>query len=188
MVSASREEEECQRTGGETQKQAREHTRPQTQEEQEQEALQREWDEAQRRKLQRLAQERSSAAPAASPAGGGPQQRRHTRLPVASNVFVELVAPQAGRADSGKVAICKTLDVSRGGLRLGLEHELVIGAILRIGVELPDLQDTLYLTAEVRWCLADLAPDTGWSAGFAILNAGDSDIDRWVALLDELEN
>jgi hypothetical protein len=110
------------------------------------------------------------------------------RLPIASNVFVEMTAPEPGRAGSGGVAMCKTLDVSRGGLRLSLEHELATGAILRIGVELPDLQDTLYLTGEVRWCLANLAPDTGWSAGFAILNTGASDIDRWVALLDELEN
>ncbi len=188
LTLIGREEEECQGTEDSTQKQEREYTRQQTQEEQEQAALQREWDEAQRRKLQRLAQEQPGAAPAASAAGGSPQQRRHLRLPVASNVFVELVAPQFGGADSGKVAICKTLDVSRGGLRLSLEHELVTGAVLRIGVELPDLQDTLYLAAEVRWCLANLAPDTGWSAGFAILNAGDSDTGRWVALLDELES
>jgi hypothetical protein len=188
LTLIERDEEECQGTGGETQRQEREHARQQTQEELEQEALQREWDEAQRRKLQRLAQERPVAAPAASAAGVGPQQRRHMRLPVASNVFVEMAAPEPGRAGSGRVAMCKTLDVSRGGLRLSLEHELVTGAILRIGVELPDLQDTLYLTGEVRWCLANLAPDIGWSAGFAILTTGASDIDRWVALLDELEN
>jgi len=188
LTLIGREEEECEGTVGETQGQEREHTRQQTQEELEQETLQREWDEAQRRKLQRLAQEGPVAAPAASAAGGSPQQRRHMRLPVASNVFVELAALEPGGAGSGGVAMCKTLDVSRGGLRLSLEHELATGAILRIGVELPDLQDTLYLTGEVRWCLANLAPDTGWSAGFAILNTGASDIDRWVALLDELEN
>ncbi|MBP6681951.1 MAG: DUF1631 family protein [Halioglobus sp.] len=182
------EEEECRGTRGETLGKEREHARQQTQEELEQEALQREWDEAQRRKLQRLAQEKSSAAPAASAAGVAPQQRRYVRLPVASNVFVEIAAPEPGRAGSGKVARCKTLDVSRGGLRLSLEHELVTGAIVRIGVELPDLRDTLYLTGEVRWCLANLAPDIGWSAGFAIINTGASDIDRWGALLDELEN
>ncbi len=188
LTLIGREEEECQGNGRETQGQERQHTRQQTQEELEQESLQREWDEAQRRKLQRLAQERPVAAPAASAAGVGPQQRRHMRLPIASNVFVDMAAPEPGRAGSGRVAMCKTLDVSRGGLRLSLEHELATGAILRIGVELPDLQDTLYLTGEVRWCLANLAPDTGWSAGFAILNTGASDIDRWVALLDELEN
>jgi hypothetical protein len=116
------------------------------------------------------------------------EQRRHLRLPVESTVFIELVSPGVGKVDSGKIAICKTLDVSRGGLRVSLEHELVVGAILQIGIELPHAQDTLYLAGEVRWCLANAGPETGWSAGFALLNAGGSDIDRWVALLAGMES
>ena len=116
------------------------------------------------------------------------EQRRHLRLPVESTVFIELVSPEVGIAGSGKLAICKTLDVSRGGLRVSLEHELVAGAILQIGVELPDSSETLYLAGEVKWCQANQAPGTGWSAGFAILNAGGSDIDSWVALLASMES
>jgi hypothetical protein len=115
-------------------------------------------------------------------------QREHLRLPVESTVFIELVSSGIGNADTGKVAICKTLDVSRGGLRVGLEHELVVGAILQIGVELPDSQDTLYLTGEVRWCLQNHEEENSWCAGFALMNAGDSDIDRWNALLTGMEN
>ena len=103
-------------------------------------------------------------------------------------MFIELVSAGIGSADSGKVAVCNTLDVSRGGLRVSLEHELVVGAILQIGVELPDTQDTLYLTAEVRWCLQNQEEENSWSAGFALLNAGESDIDRWIALLAGMEN
>jgi hypothetical protein len=115
-------------------------------------------------------------------------QRKHLRLPVQSTVFIELVSAGIGSADSGKVAACKTLDVSRGGLRVSLEYELVVGAILQIGVELPDSQDTLYLTGEVRWCLQNQEEENSWSAGFVLLNAGDSDIDRWTALLAGMEN
>lgn len=115
------------------------------------------------------------------------EQRRHLRLPVENRVFIELVSPGVGNATAGKVAVCKTLDVSRGGLRVSLEHELVVGAILQIGVELPQMDDTLYLAGEVRWCLANKPPETGWSAGFALLNAGGSDIDSWTSLLVEME-
>jgi hypothetical protein len=54
-------------------------------------------------------------------------------------------------------------------------------------VELPDSQDTLYLTGEVRWCLQNQEEENSWSAGFVLLNAGDSDIDRWTALLAGME-
>jgi len=115
-------------------------------------------------------------------------QRRHPRHTVESRVFIELVASGIGRSESGKVAICRTLDVSSGGLRVSLEHELVVGSILQIGVELPDSQETLYLAGEVRWCLANPTPGSGWSAGFALLNAGDSNIDRWIDLLTRMES
>ena len=116
------------------------------------------------------------------------EQRRHLRLPVESTVFIELVSPGVGSATAGKMAVCKTLDVSRGGLRVSLEHELVVGAILQIGIELPQREETLYLAGEVRWCLANEAPETGWSAGFALLNAGDSDIGSWTSLLVDMEH
>lgn len=115
-------------------------------------------------------------------------KRRHLRLPLQSRVFIELVAADIGCDDSGKVAQCRTLDVSRGGLRVTLEHQLVPGAIHQIGVELPDTGKTFYLAGEVRWCIANRPPEHGWTAGFALLNAGDSDIDSWARLLAEMEN
>ncbi|MCP5189446.1 MAG: PilZ domain-containing protein [Pseudomonadales bacterium] len=115
-------------------------------------------------------------------------KRRHSRLPMESRIFIELVAPDIGSDETGQVAQCRTLDVSRGGLRVTLEHQLVPGAIHQIGVELPGAGDTYYLAGEVRWCQANRPPERGWTAGFALLNAGDSDIDGWTALLARMEN
>ncbi len=114
-------------------------------------------------------------------------KRRHLRLPLRTRVFIELVAPEIGSDDSGKVAQCRTLDVSRAGLRVMLEHQLVTGAIHQIGVELPDSGKPFYLVGEVRWCLANRPPEHGWTAGFALLNAGDSDIESWAELLAGME-
>jgi len=116
------------------------------------------------------------------------EQRRHPRPPVESAVFIELVAAEAGSAEPSEIVICKTLDASRRGLRVTLDQELLVGSILQIGVELADSADTLYLAGEVRWCLANKAPETGWSAGLALLNANGSDIDHWVLLLAHIEN
>ena len=115
-------------------------------------------------------------------------KRRHLRLPLQSRVFIELVAPEIGSEDSGKLAQCQTLDVSRGGMRVTLEHQLVKGAIHQIGVQLPAFGKTFYLAGEVRWCLPNRPPEYGWTAGFALLNAGDSDIDSWAELLAGMEN
>ena len=115
------------------------------------------------------------------------QRRKHLRLPVESATFIELVSPRVGHSESGRLVTCKSLNVSRGGLQVSLGEELTVGAILHIGVDLPGSQDTLYLAGEVRWCLKNNNEQHPWIAGFQILNADDSDIDRWVALIMEME-
>jgi hypothetical protein len=116
------------------------------------------------------------------------EKRKHPRLPVESTIFIELVSPRAGSSEAGEIAMCKTLELSRDGLRVGLARELTVGAILQIGVQLPGSDDTLYLAGEVLWCRANEGPQQSWSAGFKLMNAGDSDIDRWIALLGEMDS
>ncbi len=114
-------------------------------------------------------------------------KRQHLRLPVASKIFIELVSTPAGSAESGTIAMCNTLDISRGGLSVSLDQELTVGAILQIGVQLSDADDTLYLAGEVRWCRPLQESQHGWCAGFKLMNAGDSDIDNWIALLSNMD-
>ncbi len=116
--------------------------------------------------------------------------RQYLRFPVENTVFVELVSPDFGSSESGTIVKCKTLGVSREGLQIILEQELPVGAILQFGVELPAKAGTLYLVGEVRWSLP--IPGTGtepsWSAGVALLDADESDIENWVALLAIMES
>jgi Tfp pilus assembly protein PilZ len=93
-----------------------------------------------------------------------------------------------GQSESGKMLTCKTLNVSRGGLQVSLAVELTVGAILQIGVDLPGATDTLYLAGEVRWCLPRNDEKHPWLAGFQILNADDTDIARWAALISSMED
>lgn len=116
------------------------------------------------------------------------QRRKHLRLPIESTTFIELLSPRLGQSDSGRMVTCKTVNVSRGGLQVILAEEITVGAILQIGVDLPGAEGTLYLAGEVRWCLPSNDEQNPWMAGFQILNADDSDIERWVALIASMEN
>ena len=115
------------------------------------------------------------------------QRRKYLRLPVESTAFIESLSPRAGQSDSGQLLRCKTLNVSRGGLQVALSEELTVGTILQIGVELPGEEDTLYLAGEVRWCLPSENKQHPWLAGFRVLNADNSDVDRWVDLVIAME-
>ena len=118
------------------------------------------------------------------------ENRKHLRLPVASTTFVELESPALKENSQGTVIKCKTLNVSRGGLLVILDREVPVGAILQLGVDLADDEQTLHLAAEVRWCTR--AEESGmrrnsWYAGFQVLNSEGSDVERWVELIKSME-
>ena len=46
------------------------------------------------------------------------EQRQYVRLSLESTVFIELMSAAAAGDEEAKVARCKTLDISRGGLRV----------------------------------------------------------------------
>ncbi len=116
--------------------------------------------------------------------------RKHLRLPIKVRVFIEVMSACATGAQSAEIEICKTQDVSLSGMRVGLKNEAIVDAILHIGVDAINAEgasDTFYLAAEVRWCLPSEDPEYPWAAGFALLNASDSDIGKWVSLIHQLE-
>ncbi len=121
-------------------------------------------------------------------------ERKHTRLPILSVTFIELESPRMGENDSGTVVRCNSLNVSRGGLKVELEEEITVGALLQLGVELPNAEEPLYLVGEVRWCRpaedAEDAEDAegAWMAGFQLMNAINSDIKHWEELVEQLED
>lgn len=116
------------------------------------------------------------------------QRRKHLRLDIESTTFIELLSPRLGEAESGRMIKCQSLNVSRGGMQVILAEEIAVGDILQIGVDLPGAEDTLYLAAEVRWCLPSKNEQNPWIAGLQILDADGSDIERWVALIVAMES
>jgi hypothetical protein len=116
------------------------------------------------------------------------EKRKHLRLALHSKTFIELVSPDPEDPDSGEIASCQTMDVSRGGLQVVLDRELTVGAILQIGIDLPDWEETLYLAGEVRWCRPLPAAQGQWSAGFQLLNTGNPDFMAWIGLVSEMDS
>jgi len=115
------------------------------------------------------------------------EKRRHQRLDFAGTIFIELVAPGMGSHD-GEVVKCATIDISRSGLRVRLDRELTVGAILQVGVDLDDKEDTLYLAGEVKWCGHEESGQDSWLVGFELMNARDSDIETWREILSEMDS
>ena len=114
------------------------------------------------------------------------ESREHQRIHLQSRVFIELTSADVIAGLPAEIASCKILDVSRGGLRVTVDRELLVGAILQLGAELPGADAAFHLAAEVMWCRENGDPEGGWTAGFKLLNARDSDIEDWRRLLEHV--
>lgn len=112
--------------------------------------------------------------------------RKHMRVRLDSRVFIELTSADVITGEPAEIAECKILDVSLGGLQASLDRQLPVGAILQMGAELPGADDAFHLAAEVMWCRPNDDPETGWSIGFRLMNASDSDIEDWHKLLEHV--
>lgn len=109
--------------------------------------------------------------------------RQHIRLCLNSRLYIDLAGPPLPGAEPGEILLCKTLDISYGGLQVSLTRELTVGALLHIGVEFPAEEESLHMVAEVMWCRRNDDSETGWTAGFKLLDSQDSDVQRWRELL-----
>lgn len=116
------------------------------------------------------------------------ESRKHLRLPLEAITFIELESSFAGSPEPAVMATVITQEASRRGLQIILKEELTVGNILQIGIDLQDSMDTLFLAAEVRWCQPNEDPVNPWTAGFEVLNDGDSDVQRWAELVARMED
>ncbi len=116
------------------------------------------------------------------------EKRQHLRLPMQTRTFIELVSPDPEDPASGEIVSCQTIDVSRGGLQVTLERELTVGAILQIGIDMPERESPLYLTGEVRWCRPLTRSRDQWAAGFQLMNNADPDFMNWIGMLREMDS
>ena len=105
--------------------------------------------------------------------------RQEGRLDEIAAVFIEWMAGAEGLEGASQTAVilCSSADLSSHGLRVSTDRALPVGAILTLGVELKKTSETLFLAGEVRWCEHDSSGR--YQIGFQVLQAEDSDHERW---------
>ncbi|MCR9105204.1 MAG: PilZ domain-containing protein [Gammaproteobacteria bacterium] len=116
----------------------------------------------------------------------GKNKRKHTRLNVDIPVSIEVEAPDISSGRGGKVLPCRVMDVSYGGFSVCVNHELIVGSVLSVMIELPAVAEPFRLVGEVMWCRHVGEPSPAWNAGFQLFFSRDSDIDAWRDIMRQI--
>lgn len=107
------------------------------------------------------------------------EKRQAPRIDRRERAFIQLLM------DGGRQQAIATDDVSRGGFRATLTEPVAEGSLLHLVIALESAASQRFLlAAEVRWCRA-LGADQ-YQAGFALLDARDTDYDAWRHFTDAL--
>jgi Tfp pilus assembly protein PilZ len=117
---------------------------------------------------------------------GEKDQRQHRRLDERSTIFIEVLAGREHSSQQESILICNSIEISAGGLRVCVDEKFESGAILQLGIELPELEEPLYVVGEVRWCKPAPQPDIGYYVGFKLLESDGTDYEIWNKLLQEM--
>ena len=112
------------------------------------------------------------------------ERRRDYRMMREVSIFLETYSPSPDDNPIGKISLCCSLDISLTGMRMKLDDELPLYAILQMGIQFADKRH-FHLVGEVRW-LKNL--DDGVEVGFEILESEQTDYLAWRALFDDSAN
>jgi len=113
-------------------------------------------------------------------------KREQPRLDERGTIFIETLAASENSPQRESILICSSLEISANGVRVCVDDKLESGAILRLGIELPELDQPLYVVGEVRWCKPAQKPQYGYCAGFRLLESDGTDFEIWRKLLEDM--
>jgi hypothetical protein len=110
-------------------------------------------------------------------------RRSELRLDEQVTIFVEVCSSDATKSSAANIIICNSLDISANGIQFEMDQAVAVGSILRIGAELHNSQQALYLVGETKWVRPK---EDHFSIGFELYDAENTDIAGWKELVAAL--
>lgn len=111
------------------------------------------------------------------------EKRKNPRRSRREDVYIEVTAPNDAGEYVKKVIGCESVDVSREGLKLYVNEQIVQGTILDLCVSFKDKPEKFYLTAEVRWS-RPLVEEGWYFIGFEVYEGDNTDYKVWYEWVD----
>jgi hypothetical protein len=116
-------------------------------------------------------------------------KRASDRLNERGTIFIEMLSSADPTTAPSRIVICNSRDISANGLCVRIDDEIAVGALLRLGVELKEIDHTLYLVGQVMHCtpIASNKASGHFEVGFDLIESSGTDIQDWRALIHELQ-
>jgi len=81
--------------------------------------------------------------------------------------------------------ICRSEDISAGGIKLISHHSLALGQRMDMEIDLGDMWAVIKTVAEVKWCL-EIDDSPTYYIGVKLVDIGNSNKQVWVKFIEDL--
>ncbi len=99
-------------------------------------------------------------------------------------IFIEVQSALTNNQSDEDIIICKSLDLSSGGLQVAIDRAIPEGRILRLCLDMKN-KDPIFVVAEVIWQRQD--EDTkDYHVGFKLLHSLGTDLSDWRQAISEI--
>lgn len=105
------------------------------------------------------------------------EHRQEYRLKDEAIVFIELAA-ESPDGDRVEILISNSVDISANGLQISSNQQLPASNIYQAAIQLPDRNERIPLTVQVRWCRFS-EENNNYYIGLEVLNDIDSQLADW---------
>lgn len=115
------------------------------------------------------------------------ERRDNPRLMRDDKLFIQILAASENPALVGSTLSCSALDISRQGIRLGVDHEAPVGSEIELWVDVNGMSEKYFLNGFIKWCYELDSDSASYELGIELIEKDLTDYAIWQEMVDKLE-
>lgn len=115
------------------------------------------------------------------------ERRDNPRLMRDDRLFIQVLAASEKPELVGATLSCTTVDISRQGIRLGVDQEAPVGSEIELWIDIKGMAGKYFLNGYIKWCYELDSDSTPFELGIELVDKEMTDYHVWQSMVDEME-
>jgi hypothetical protein len=114
-------------------------------------------------------------------------RRKHPRYPYNDSIYVKLCSVSGMDDMEGQNLLCKTSDISEGGISFRVDQDIAIDTAIEMRIELKSPPTTFIHQGRVRW-VREIDPVNGFQIGVEFTSTAPQVLEIWRKLVEQIRS
>ncbi|MFW2374325.1 MAG: PilZ domain-containing protein [Gammaproteobacteria bacterium] len=115
------------------------------------------------------------------------ERRDSPRLMRDDRLFIQILAASEKPELVGMILSCSTVDISRQGIRLGVDQEAPVNSEIELWIDVKGRAGKYFLNGFIKWCYELDSDSRPYELGIELNDKVLTDYEVWQSMVDEME-